>query len=524
MANTSDYLELLWVEVIDIRLKNNWIEKCLKEDFTAVGNLLGEVKSALQRVLVTSSLHRDLELVCAFVRYEASFGVLAALDDPGLGKAKIAGLQKDFLAWHSGKRKPKTKKEEFFQSLWDSESFLDDDGEWLRNVEEQNVSMEPFGGVFPALKRLLEKEAELKDLGCFLGWNRYQACSTSLYLLEKSGFKNGDEPVGLHEMLLTSFPQEERASKKSAGQPDPKEPLWKIRPAQALAFSPDSKTLAVAGASSPVRLYDLATGKEYLSCEGIKIHIYRIAFSPDGKQVTAGHIHKAITICDAKSGKLIHKLTREESEISGLEYLPSGELVCSSWCKYIMLFDSKTGKSLPHLQMSGDSFSLDSMAIFDRGTKIATQWRERGEHKQSMQSMITVWSWPERKRLLEFAVGDVSLSDFAVSRDDKTFIVTNNARDAIGILIFESATGKRIGQINVKSSSHAVFTPDGAHLIFALNDDEQLCIWNWQNSSEVCRLNLKNSCHDIRVSPNGEYLAAGTYSGALVWRLPPLLK
>jgi hypothetical protein len=521
MANTSDYLELLWVEVIDIRLKNNWIEQCLKEAGTAAGNLFGEVKPALQRLLANSSLRKDLELVCAFVRYETCFGVLAALDDPGLGKAKIAGLQKDFLAWRSGKRKPKTKKEEFFQSLWDSESFIGDDGEWLRNVEEQNVSMEPFGGVFPALKRLLGSEINLKDLGCFFGWNRYQACSASLRLLEQSGFKSGDEPIGLHEMLLTSVPPEGQMNKKSAGQPDPKEPLWKIRPAQALAFSPDSKTLAVAGASGPVRLYDLVTGQEYLSCEGLRVHIDQIVFSPDGKQVVAGQMYKALTICDSKSGKLLHKLKGNENHISGLDFLPNDELVCSYWFNEIKLFDSKTGKSLPSLRVSEVNSMVNAIATFDRGTKIAAHWNGLGGHKQNT---ITVWSWPERRQLLEFEVGDFYLSDFTVAPDGKTFAVTKETSGGGDIFFFESAAGKSIGHINVKSPRHPVFTPDGSHLVFALADDDQICIWNWRSSTEVRRLDLKDGCYEIRISLDGEYLAAVTFRGSLVWRLPALLK
>ena len=50
-----------------------------------------------------------------------------------------------------------------------------------------------------------------------------------------------------------------------------------------IAFSPDSQSLAAAGAGTVLRLFDLATRQVTREIEGNDDCIYCLAFSPDGK-------------------------------------------------------------------------------------------------------------------------------------------------------------------------------------------------------------------------------------------------
>lgn len=508
MAKGDDYIEQLWVEVVDVPAKKKWVDQCLGNKTTKADGPFKGVEPALKRLIAQGASRDDLEMIGAYIRSDACFNVLVALDDPGLGKGRIAGLHKDFLK-SKPKQKSSNRRGEFIQWLWETGDFSDN-GKWLRDVKKNEVGAKPFTGLFEALQRLLKKAKIVKDLGQFLGWNRYQATAEALRLLEEAGFQTGDEPVYLHEEFETACPvdcEPKAKAKAETPPPDATQPLWKIKSAQAIAFSPDSKTLAVAGASSPIRLYDLATGQERLACEGIRVHIYEIVFSPDGKQVTAGQIHKELSICDAKTGKLLHKLKRSSDEISGLEHAASGELICSSWCGDIVVFDSRTGKSLPSVQAGAKNDMVDALALFRKGTRLAALCNGN----------VSIWSWPERKLLqvLKSAGGDIT-----ASADGKLLAIADDK----GVQLFDAATGKALGLIRIKDLYKGLaFTPDGSHLIINLDRQNQMSVWNLKKNCEVCKLSPGVGIYNLQVSPNGEYLAAATERGALVWRLKPLL-
>jgi WD40 repeat protein len=72
----------------------------------------------------------------------------------------------------------------------------------------------------------------------------------------------------------------------------------------ALAWSPDGKRIAVAGAAPEVNLYDAETGALVGSGKGHTAGIYTVAFSPDSATVAAGGFDGTVRVYDASSGQL----------------------------------------------------------------------------------------------------------------------------------------------------------------------------------------------------------------------------
>jgi WD40 repeat protein len=58
--------------------------------------------------------------------------------------------------------------------------------------------------------------------------------------------------------------------------------------AYSVAFSPDGKRLATAGIRQPVRIWDVAIGKELLSLGSAKRVDHVVRFSPDGRHLAVG--------------------------------------------------------------------------------------------------------------------------------------------------------------------------------------------------------------------------------------------
>lgn len=73
----------------------------------------------------------------------------------------------------------------------------------------------------------------------------------------------------------------------------------------ALAWSPDGKQIAVAGASPEVVLYDAETGKRVAACKGHPAGIYALAFTPDSKRLATGGFDGQIRIYETSSGEQI---------------------------------------------------------------------------------------------------------------------------------------------------------------------------------------------------------------------------
>ena len=72
----------------------------------------------------------------------------------------------------------------------------------------------------------------------------------------------------------------------------------------ALAWSPDGRRIAVAGAAQEVNIYDVETGARVASAKGHNAGIYTVAFSPDSSMVAAGGFDGTVRLHDAATGEV----------------------------------------------------------------------------------------------------------------------------------------------------------------------------------------------------------------------------
>src|SRR5262249_17540168 len=101
--------------------------------------------------------------------------------------------------------------------------------------------------------------------------------------------------------------------------------------AKALAYSPDAKLLASAGAAG-VRLWEAATGKEVRRLEediGKRDEIDAVAFSPDGKLLASTSWDLSVRIWDVATGKKVHQLKWHHVYAASLAFAPDGKTLAS---------------------------------------------------------------------------------------------------------------------------------------------------------------------------------------------------
>jgi WD40 repeat protein len=98
---------------------------------------------------------------------------------------------------------------------------------------------------------------------------------------------------------------------------------------EAVAFSPDGKTLATSSSDSTVRLWDVSTGKLRHTLEGHSGEIDSIAFSPDGRVLVSGSKDRTIKVWDAATGRLQRTLTAHADRVESLAFSRDGRTLAS---------------------------------------------------------------------------------------------------------------------------------------------------------------------------------------------------
>ena len=125
----------------------------------------------------------------------------------------------------------------------------------------------------------------------------------------------------------------------------------------AVAFSPDSKTLASASYDGTLKLWDMTTGKERATLGEYKGCLGCVAFSPDGKTLASGAIGspgyfpdlKQVKLWDVATGKVRTTLKGHDDHVQSVAFSPDGKTLASVNGD-VTLWDLATNKERATLQ------------------------------------------------------------------------------------------------------------------------------------------------------------------------------
>jgi WD40 repeat protein len=97
----------------------------------------------------------------------------------------------------------------------------------------------------------------------------------------------------------------------------------------AVAFSPDGKKVATAGADRTVRVYETETGKVLVQIEDHADWIFDIAFSPDGKRLATASRDKTSKVFDVEKKESLATFTGHGQPVYTVAFTPDGKAVTS---------------------------------------------------------------------------------------------------------------------------------------------------------------------------------------------------
>ena len=97
MASRDEFLKLIWDDIINPNMSENWIERTIKDAEKDHNEPFADSGVALENLLSLGASKKDICLLSRNAAYEAIFSLLYMLGDPGIEDNDIEMLHESLL-------------------------------------------------------------------------------------------------------------------------------------------------------------------------------------------------------------------------------------------------------------------------------------------------------------------------------------------------------------------------------------------------------------------------------------------
>ncbi|MGE3808166.1 MAG: WD40 repeat domain-containing protein, partial [Gemmataceae bacterium] len=237
----------------------------------------------------------------------------------------------------------------------------------------------------------------------------------------------------------------------------------------ALAFSPDSQTLASAGADHQIRLWEAATGKQMASFA--QDWPTCLAFAPDGKSVCVATAIGTLRQFDL-DGKELRKFAGHPARIVALAFSSDGTLLATASADQMLkVWEVATAKEA-HV-LDGHQDQVNGLAFVPGTHHLVSGSADR---------TLRLWNAADGS-LLRRIDTKVALEGVAASSEGKT----SAAAQANGVKLWNRNDGSELKSLEAKVPLERVsFSADGS--LLAASSDTSTLLWDMSADKKLRKL------------------------------------